>query len=72
MNNYIKYSEKEKGQYYDLSTDKLAFMKDTDKVKVLKDIVLDVLNLTETDSDDEYIVSEVHRELYEYLQYRGK
>lgn len=68
MKEYIKYVEKDKRQYYDLSIDKITFMNDIDKVKILKDIIVDILNTTEDSSEEEYLIGEIHREVYDYLQ----
>jgi len=56
--------------YYDLSTDKLLFMKDSDKLNVLKEIVIDFLNIIDYNTDEEYIVSHINNELTNYKLYK--
>lgn len=67
-NSYLKCDENIR-QYYDLATDKLTFMKDIDKLKILKEITLDILNQVENDTEEEYLINNIHRELVDYTNY---
>lgn len=58
--------------YYDLSLDKIVFMKDRDKIKILKEIIGDIRNTIGKNSDEEYLIEYIQKEVLEYLIFGGK
>lgn len=63
---YLKCDTNNLKHYYELSTDKLSFMKNDDKLKILKAIVIDFLNIIDYNTEEEYIVSHINNELTNY------
>lgn len=65
---YLKCDNNNLKQYYELSVDKLLFMKNNDKLKVLKTIIVDFLNIIDSNTEEAYIVSYLNNELTNYKE----